>query len=123
MASGTLDAGNPCTLRPARVGRVTTRGYADGVDPRTGRPEGGESDTPPYGAPVTAPPEPLHLPMLRIVEAGLALWALALVVVLVVPSLHAGDRSWWPWCCVTGLVLGAVGWVYLRRGRGNAAAV
>ena len=31
-----------------------------------------------------------------------------------------GDRGWWPWACVAGLVLGAMGWAYLRRGRGNA---
>jgi hypothetical protein len=34
--------------------------------------------------------------------------------------LHAGDRDWWPWTCVAGMGLGAIGWVYLRRGRGNA---
>lgn len=64
--------------------------------------------------------EPLHVPMLRIIEAGLAAWAVALVVTLVVPALHEGDRSWWPWTCVAGLVLGGIGWAYVRRGRGNA---
>jgi hypothetical protein len=64
--------------------------------------------------------EPLHVPMLRIVEVGMAVWAVALVVTLLVPSLHAGDRGWWPWACVSGLVLGAIGWAYVRRGRGNA---
>ncbi len=57
----------------------------------------------------------------RIVLVGCAFWAVALVVTLIVPSWHGGDRSWWPWTCVTGLVLGLVGWLYLRRGRGNAA--
>ncbi|MEP6797486.1 MAG: DUF2530 domain-containing protein [Lapillicoccus sp.] len=65
--------------------------------------------------------QPLALPMLRIVEIGLACWLVALVVTLVVPALHDGTRSWWPWCCVVGLVLGSIGVVYLRRGRGNAA--
>jgi Protein of unknown function (DUF2530) len=51
----------------------------------------------------------------------MALWAVALVVTLLVPSLHDGDRSWWPWCCVAGLGLGLIGYAYLRRGRGNAA--
>lgn len=64
---------------------------------------------------------PLAVPMRRIVEVGLGLWTLGLVVTLAVPALHAADRSWWPWCCVAGLALGALGWVYLRRGRGNAA--
>ena len=59
--------------------------------------------------------------MTRIVEIGIGLWAVALVVVLVVPSLHEGSRSWWPWCCAAGLVLGLIGTAYLRRGRGNAA--
>ncbi len=66
------------------------------------------------------PLEPVHVPMLKIVEAGIATWALALVVTLVVPVLHEGDRDWWPWTCVAGMGLGAIGWVYLRRGRGNA---
>ena len=64
--------------------------------------------------------EPLHVPMLRIIEAGLAAWLVALAVTLLVPALHEGDRSWWPWTCVAGLVLGGLGWVYVRRGRGNA---
>jgi len=58
--------------------------------------------------------------MLRVVEVGIGCWLVALVVTLVVPALHGGDRDWWPWACVAGLVLGAMGWAYLRRGRGNA---
>lgn len=73
------------------------------------------------GAPGPTPPiAPLHVPMLRIVEVGLGVWVLALLVTLVVPALHEGDRSWWPWTCVAGLVLGSIGWAYVRRGRGNA---
>ena len=64
--------------------------------------------------------QPLHVPMLRIIEAGQAAWVVALVVTLVVPALHEGDRAWWPWACVSGLVLGVIGWAYVRRGRGNA---
>ena len=67
------------------------------------------------------PVEPLALPMLLIVEWGVAVWALALVLTLAVPALHDGPRSWWPWCCLAGIVLGGIGWTYLRRGRGNAA--
>ncbi|GAB3442851.1 hypothetical protein GCM10027517_20450 [Phycicoccus ginsengisoli] len=65
--------------------------------------------------------EPLAWSSSRIVLGGLALWAVALVVTLVVPSLHTGDRDWWPWCCVAGLALGSLGYAYMRRGRGNAA--
>ena len=66
------------------------------------------------------PLEPVHVPMLKIVEGGIVAWAVALVVTLVVPALHEGDRDWWPWTCIAGMGLGAIGWVYLRRGRGNA---
>ncbi len=66
-------------------------------------------------------PEPLRWPATRVLGSLLPLWALGLLVTLVVPDLHNGDRSWWPWCCVAGLVLGALGYLYLRRGRGNAA--
>jgi len=64
---------------------------------------------------------PVDVPTGRVVLVGLALWALALVVVLAVPALHEGARSWWPWACVSGLGLGLLGYTYLRRGRGNAA--
>ncbi|KRE44022.1 DUF2530 domain-containing protein [Knoellia sp. Soil729] len=62
----------------------------------------------------------LQVPTQRIIEIGLAIWAVALLATLVVPALHEGDRSWWPWACVAGLVLGTVGLLYVRRGRGNA---
>ena len=65
--------------------------------------------------------QPVSVSMTRIVEIGMGLWAVALAVVLLVPSLHEGSRSWWPWCCVAGIVLGMAGYAYLRRGRGNAA--
>lgn len=66
------------------------------------------------------PLEPAHVPSRRIVEWGMAGWAVALAVILLVPDLRSGDRAWWPWCCVAGLALGALGWTYVRRGRGNA---
>lgn len=73
------------------------------------------------GIPPTAP-EPLAVSVPRIVLAGMAVWAVALAVCLIVPFLHQGSRSWWPWACVTGLVLGAMGYLYVVRGRGNAVA-
>ena len=66
-------------------------------------------------------PTPLPFDTLRVIEIGMALWALALVVLLAVPALHEGGRDWWPWVPVAGIALGALGWAYLRRGRGNAA--
>ncbi len=47
----------------------------------------------------------------------------ALVLVLIVPDWHSGERSWWPLTCGYGLGLGIIGWLYLWRGRGNAAGV
>lgn len=69
----------------------------------------------------SAPVEPIAVPTRAIIGVGIGLWAVALVVTLVVPSLHAGDRSWWPWSCVAGILLGAFAWWYVGRGRGNAA--
>lgn len=65
--------------------------------------------------------EPLAVPTAAVVRAGIGLWVVALVLTLAVPALHEGDRSWWPWACVSGIVLGALGYAYVRRGRGNAA--
>lgn len=65
---------------------------------------------------------PVKVDVLRVLEIGVALWAVALVLTIAVPALHGGDRGWWPWSCVAGIVGGAAGWVYVRRGRGNAAA-
>lgn len=67
-------------------------------------------------------PTPVKVDVLRVIEAGMACWGVALVVLLVVPSLHEGGRDWWPWVPAIGIVLGAIAWVYVRRGRGNAAA-
>ena len=72
--------------------------------------------TTPDGMPLT----PRTVPTRRIIVLGTAVWAVALVVTLVVPALHSGERSWWPWSCVTGLALGVVGYAYVSRGRGNA---
>ena len=67
------------------------------------------------------PLAPASVDSVRIVVVGIAAWVVALVVVLLVPSLHTGERDWWPWACVCGAVLGLVGLAYLLRGRGNAA--
>jgi hypothetical protein len=64
---------------------------------------------------------PLPVSSARIVLWGNAVWAVALVVTLAVPELHEGERGWWPWTCVAGIVLGFLGYVYVRRGRGNAS--
>lgn len=84
-----------------------------GVDPESGR-----RDASPLAAPA---PLPVSTP--RLVLAGIAVWVVALVVTLLVPTLHTGQRDWWPWCCVAGVVLGLAGFSYVSRGRGNASDV
>lgn len=83
--------------------------------PRHSPGSGQESRTPPY------PPMPVRT--VTVIKIGTALWALALVLTVTVPSLNAGERSWWPWTCVAGLALGLFGYLYVRRGRGNAEGV
>ena len=65
--------------------------------------------------------QPLAVSTVRVIIGGSAAWALALLVTLVVPALHQGERDWWPWTCVAGIALGVIGFTYVRRGRGNAA--
>lgn len=81
-----------------------------------------ESPSGPAAEQPPAPLEPLRVDTARVVAIGVALWLVALVLTLAVPALHGGDRSWWPWTCAAGAGLGALGWIYVRRGRGNAAA-
>lgn len=66
----------------------------------------------------SAPVEPITVPTRTIVLVGTATWAVALVVTLLVPALHTGERSWWPWACVSGIVLGAFAWWYVSRTQG-----
>ena len=80
-------------------------------------PERDTTDTTPDGMPLTA----RTVPTRQIIVAGSVVWALALVATLIIPALHSGDRSWWPWTCVTGLALGLFGYAYVSRGRGNDA--
>lgn len=56
-----------------------------------------------------------------LVRWGLLVWVLALIVILAIPALRTGERSWWVWVPVAGLILGGLGHIYLSRGRGNAA--
>lgn len=96
-----------------RVGEGESEDARESV--RDGGPEGGREG----GVDVEAI-EALHVPTQRIIAIGLVLWLVALAATLVVPALHEGDRDWWPWGCVAGFLLGLVGFLYVRRGRGNA---
>jgi hypothetical protein len=80
------------------------------------------TDASPPSAESGPPPlQPMPVDLPRLVLTGTLIWVVALVVTLVVPTLHHGDRSWWPWTAVSGALLGAAGLAYLHRGRGNAA--
>ena len=78
-----------------------------------------DSSTP--GAVEAEPLQPLAVSSARVALWGAVAWLVALVLTLAVPALHEGDRHWWPWTCVAGVAIGALGLAYIRRGRGNAS--
>lgn len=100
----------------------TASGLNDGLAPA----DSAHEDVSPYekiftGSDTAIPkPAPLKLNTARFIFLGMWMWVAALVVTLLVPNLHEGGRSWWPWTCVAGMVLGLLGYIYVRRGRGNA---
>jgi hypothetical protein len=63
-------------------------------------------------APTRQAPPPLRVDTVRVVLAGAALWAIALVVLLLL-----GDRvdRVWTWTCVAGIALAGVGLAVMRR--------
>jgi FtsH-binding integral membrane protein len=65
-------------------------------------------------------PPPLATKDRTIVLVGIGLWLAALVgTVLARGRLAEQGHTWWIWTTVTGVALGLVGLVYLRRhGRG-----
>ncbi|SDO42918.1 Protein of unknown function [Klenkia soli] len=60
-------------------------------------------------APTRPSPPPLRVETRRVVLVGAALWAIALVVVLVLPV-----DAVWVWTCVCGLVLAVLGLALMR---------
>jgi hypothetical protein len=65
--------------------------------------------------PTKQAPPPLQVDTARVVLAGIALWAVALVVLLIV-----GDRvdRMWTWTCVTAIALGTLGlWIMKLQGQ------
>ena len=63
-------------------------------------------------------PPPLQVDTARVVQAGLALWAVALVVLLLL-----GDRvdRLWTWTCLAALALGVLGLGIMRwQGQGRS---
>jgi hypothetical protein len=62
-------------------------------------------------------PPPLETDDVAIVAGGTALWALALVVLLIARLTGAEVHSWWIVMCTTGAALGLVGVRFCRRRR------
>jgi hypothetical protein len=62
-------------------------------------------------APTRPSPPPLQVDTVRVVQAGTALWSVALVVLLVL-----GDRvdRVWTWTCVAAIVLAVLGLGLMR---------
>jgi FtsH-binding integral membrane protein len=61
-------------------------------------------------------PTPVRTDDRKAVLIGMALWCVALVVMLVFAGpLAQGGHGWWLYTCVAGLVLGVVGLVYTSR--------
>lgn len=73
--------------------------------------------TPPQRLPFEEAPQPevLQVRSGLVVLVGMALWAVALIVTLVVPALHSGERWWWPWVCVVAIALGPLGLAMMPR--------
>ena len=64
------------------------------------------------------PPVPGGADAVLPVTVGTVAWAVALVVATLMRGrLRAAGDGWWIWVCVTGLVLGLLGSVWVRRRR------
>ncbi len=62
-------------------------------------------------------PQPLETDDVKVVAAGTAGWALALVVLLVLRLTGTQVHDWWMAMCGYGIVLGLFGIRYARRRR------
>jgi hypothetical protein len=67
-------------------------------------------------------PEPLEINDVAVITTGTALWAVALVVVLVLKAAGTDIHDWWWQMCAAGAVLGCYGVYYCRRRRDRIAA-
>jgi ABC-type nickel/cobalt efflux system permease component RcnA len=67
-------------------------------------------------------PPPLETNDVAIITGGTALWAVALVVVLVLKATGTDVHAWWWQMCAAGALLGLLGIRYCRRRRDRLAA-
>ncbi|WP_283139011.1 DUF2530 domain-containing protein [Rhizohabitans arisaemae] len=58
-------------------------------------------------------PPPLKTNDVRAITVGIALWSVALLVLLAADLDHT--HRWWIWTCATGIALGFFGLLYVRR--------
>lgn len=70
-----------------------------------------------YGRSVERRPDPLPLEVndVALITAGTAVWALALVVLLVLKAFDVAIHTWWIEMCVAGFLLGLLGIRVCRR--------
>jgi H+/Cl- antiporter ClcA len=62
------------------------------------------------------PPPPPEFSENAPVAVGSAVWALLFVIGLFIrPDLIESDREWWIWSALAGVVIGLLGYLYLRR--------
>lgn len=63
-------------------------------------------------------PPPLEVDDPRVVGAGIALWAIGLLVLGALDLTGTSIPGWWMWMCVVGIVLGGFGYrVVAKRQR------
>lgn len=62
-------------------------------------------------------PEPLDTNEVAVVGIGTALWAVALVVLVLLPAGVSPETRWWLWTCVAGIVGGLLALMYVRKRR------
>jgi hypothetical protein len=67
-------------------------------------------------------PAPLETDDVLVVAVGTALWALALVLLLLLRATGADVHDWWLVMCAAGALLGLLGVTYCRRRRAAIAA-
>jgi hypothetical protein len=73
--------------------------------------------------PTRPDPPPLETNDVAIVAGGTALWAVALVVVVVLRLTGQDVHGWWIWMCASGTALGLLGVrTCARRKRALAAS-